>query len=215
MSVCASVWCAPQWRTAAAAARRSWRGSWPGCSSLISPPGGGGGFHSPMTRVASSKGVGRERWFLSKLCLLGALLLPSLKAGDLGSHWASGFFPHSTLCPQFTCWGVCAYMHACLLVAWFLYLFVILGRGWLGWPAGSEGGAQLLGVSNRACFRLGTAAAETITFLVEIQQPQNLGGCSRISTPPFPASRSELGDGADLPALERGGADLSDSMKVE
>ena len=42
------------------------------------------------------------------------------------------------------CVCVCVCARACLLLG-FLYLFVILGRGWLGWPAGSWEGLSCWG----------------------------------------------------------------------
>lgn len=61
-------------------------------------------------------------------------------------------------------------------------------------------------VSNRACFRLGTAAARLSHSLLKSSH-KNLGGADRIS----PLASWSRG-WADLPALERGGADLSDDL---
>lgn len=69
-------------------------------------------------------------------------------------------------------------------------------------------------VSNRACFRLGTAAARLSHSLLKSSR-KNLGGADRIS--PIPSlwlTRSSRG-WADVPAWGRGGADLSDDLKSQ
>lgn len=111
--------------------------------------------------VGSSKAVGiEEGGFSFLLCVLWALRL-----ADWGSLGTSRFFPRLPLTPSL--WGVCtcARVIACVCVCvWVLpcclhfSLICHFGQGWLGWPP-VAGRVQLLEVSNRACFRLGTAAA--------------------------------------------------------
>ena len=69
-----------------------------------------------------------------------------------------------------------------------------------------------MGVSNRACFRLGTAAARLSHSLLKSSHKT---WEVLIGFPPFPASRSLSWGWLDLPALERGGADLSDGLKSQ
>lgn len=111
--------------------------------SFQSQDGGGGFPPRGGLEIASSKGVGiEEGGFPSMFCWLGALLLRAEGLETWGVVGQVDFFPLYPSLP--ICWCVCARVrarecvcvHTCLLLR-FLYLFVILGRGWLGWPAGS------------------------------------------------------------------------------
>lgn len=123
-------------------------GAGPAAPASVQSPGGGGGFPP----LAGLKSRPPREWGLRKVdfCQSSACWEPSCCELEGLETWGVtgqvGFFPHSTLHPQFTCWGVCARacMLACLLLG-FLYLFVILGRGWLGWPAGSGEGLSCWG----------------------------------------------------------------------
>lgn len=112
--------------------------------------------------------------FLPALCLLGALALRAGGLGDLGIHRAGGFLPTLPLTPS-VLWGEGVWECVCVRAGLSLgfFLFVILGRGWLG-------GVQLLEVSNRACFRLGTAAVGLPHSLSKSSR-KDLGGADRIS----------------------------------
>lgn len=147
--------------------------------------------------IAASRGVGMEAGgFPPVLCLLGAL---ALRAGGLGARALSvqvDFFPLSPS-PPICCGGracVSACVRACLSLGFLL--FVILGRGWLG-------GVQLLQVSNRACFRLGTAAVGLPHSLLKCSR-KNLGGADRISLiPSLPLPQAPEQPAPRLPCTRR------------